>query len=116
MLLGLLGQTLIGVADGEPPWVRWRSWSGRGRVHRGTSSAGGYRGRCVRSAEYHDANLLRRVRPERATNIVLSALVDVSDAPNTATQTHLGVADRSALRPKQQGPSKSRARLALRAF
>jgi hypothetical protein len=32
--------------------------------------------------------------------------VDVSDAPNTATQTQLGVPDRSAQGPRRRGPSR----------
>src|SRR5262245_45353637 len=50
-----------------------------------------WRNRCVLRALHLDANLRRCVRPERATNIVLSALVDVTSAPNTAAQTQLGV-------------------------
>jgi hypothetical protein len=38
----------------------------------------------------------RRFGPERAANISLPALVDVSSAPNTATQTQLGLVDRRA--------------------
>jgi hypothetical protein len=41
-------------------------------------------GRCDLRASHHDANLRRCVRPTRATNIVLSALVDVSDARKRA--------------------------------
>jgi hypothetical protein len=56
----------------------------------------GYFGRCVLRALPYEANLPRCVRPERATNIVLSALVDVSCALYASTRNYAGVSDRSA--------------------
>jgi hypothetical protein len=56
------------------------NYSGRSRKHRGTGRAFGSFGRCGRRAERFDTNLRRCVRPERATNIVLSAVVDQTPA------------------------------------
>jgi hypothetical protein len=56
-------------------------------THRGAATAGGCRGRCDLRARHHDANLRRCVRPKRAMNIVLSADVDVTEAPCASTQT-----------------------------
>jgi hypothetical protein len=55
-----------------------------------------YSGRSNRSAEHYDANLNRCVRPQQVAQIDLRSPADVTSAPNTATQTQLGVSDRSA--------------------
>src|SRR5262249_34495975 len=55
-----------------------------------------YSGRSNRSAEHYDANLHRCVRPQQVAQIDLRSPADVTSAPNTATQTQLGVSDRSA--------------------
>ena len=64
------------------------------RVDRGTFQCAG---RCVLRALPYEANLHKCVRPERTTNVVvLSALVDVTSAPNALTRTYVGGSDRRA--------------------
>src|SRR5262249_54298374 len=58
-----------------------------------------YSGQYHRSAEHYDANLHRSVRPQRDTNIVLTALVDVTPAPSSTTRTGVGDSDRRTQAP-----------------
>jgi len=55
----------------------------------------GYFGRCVLRASHDDTNLRGCVWPERATNIGLSAVVDVSSSPNASARTRFDGHDRS---------------------